>query len=488
MNSHKKNTKSSVSRQTPKTPVAKNPKPRKIHTQISGTVHVAPDQFTIIQPVLPDNLAFAMENLLDAIDIAIPLSPAHKKDLKYAVKDLSRELTSERTERKRDYLGMPRNHSAYLRYFLPWNVLRIAQIVANLDIALQDGDSILDIGTGPWTVPLAFWIAKPELRTKHIRWILGDRVKKPMESGQAIFASYLKLCSETSNSSASVNDHQIKPDCPWEFVCVREQFPALAEKKQNKPFALITAANVLNELFWDERVHLDTRARTILESLSRNVGPDTKLLIIEPGEPRSGTMIAALRESILMNQKSLKGRILSPCTHAHACPMPGSYLQKALRALKAGTMITKEIPAPVNMPASRQKYPWCHFVLNSTPAPKRLLELSEAAGIPKERLVASWLYAELFSKHETASKTKHEQQAVSIRLISDQIRVNNKVYRYACGEDGYLMAGQPFSHYPSGTLVTLTDKRHWMPYSIDKKTHALLLEQPISFCCTKSNS
>lgn len=480
MNSHKKNTKSSVSKQTPKTPVAQNPAPRKIHTQISGIVHSAPDQFTIKQPALPDNLAYAMEKLLDAIDIAIPLSSAHKKDLKYAIRDLSRELTSERTERKRDYLGMPRNHSAYLRYFLPWNVLRIAQIVANLDIALHDGDSILDVGSGPWTVPIAFWIAKPELRTKHITWILGDRVKKPMESGHAIFTAYLKLFSETSNLSASMNDHQIIPDCPWEFVCKREQFPALAEKKQNKPFALITAANVLNELFWDERVHLDTRARTILESLSQNAGPDTGMLIIEPGEPRSGTMIAALRESILMNQNNLRGHIVSPCTHTNACPMPGSYLQKALRALKAGATITKAIPAPVNMPASRQKYPWCHFVLNNTPAPQRLLELSEAAGIPKERLVASWLYVKLSSKHETSPETNHKQHAASFRLISDPIRAHNKLYRYACGEDGYLMAGPPFSRFPSGTFITLNDKRHWMSHGIDKKTHALVIEQPIT--------
>lgn len=464
MNPHNKNLKPSTSRQASRTRTGNHSSLKQVKLASSSGKHTASDYYTVQQPVLPENLAAHMDQLLDAIDRALPLSPAHKKDLKYAVRDLSRELTSERTERKRDYLGMPRNHAAYIQYFLPWNVLRIAQIVANLDVSLQDGDSILDIGSGPWTVPLAFWIARPELRTKQLTWILMDRVKKPMESGRAIFTV--------------LNEMQNLADCPWQFVTVREQFPALAEKKQPKPFALITAANVLNELFWNERVQLDIRASSVLESVSLNAGPGTRLLIIEPGEPRSGTMIAALRESILINAQHLKGRILSPCPHTNACPMPGSYLGKALRALRTGAPLTKEIPAAVNMPASRQKYPWCHFVLNSSPAPKRLLELSEAAGIPKERLVASWLYVELFSKQPTQYEKNHKKEENSIRIISDTIRANNKIYRYGCGEDGYLMVGQPFSHYPSGTLITLADKKIWVSHSIDKKSHALLVEQP----------
>ncbi len=54
------------------------------------------------QPLVPANLSGYVDLLLDAIDTAVPIPAAHRKDLKFAIRDLSRELTSERTERRRD--------------------------------------------------------------------------------------------------------------------------------------------------------------------------------------------------------------------------------------------------------------------------------------------------------------------------------------------------------------------------------------------------
>ena len=469
--------------------------------------------FEIVEPVLPENLSCYIEALLDAIQTAFPLSAAHKKNLQYAIRELSRDLTSERTERRKDYLGMPRSLAAYLNYFLPWNVLRISQIIANLEIKLSSGDSILDIGSGPWTVPIAFWIARPELRSVKLHWILGDRVKKPLESGKAIFTAFIQLAanllsksgdasgsdgasgnnsksgdnsgdrlsknsdqddiSDSSTSgktsqSGSASYDELAQNCPWEFTCVREQFPSLALQKRDRPFALITAANVLNELFWDDRIHLDVRAQGVLKSFAGNTVPGTRVLIIEPGEPRSGTMLAALRESTIIHN----GTILGPCTHAKSCPMPGSYLSAAMRAIKSGKPFPKGVPEPVNMPASRTKYPWCHFVLNAKSVPKQLQKLSIESGIPKDRLVASWLYAELPHKHAKVQKST----SGCIRLVSDKIVVEGNIYRYACGEPGYIMAGRPFSAYPSGTVVRLENLGAYCNKRVDKKTHALILE------------
>ena len=98
--------------------------------------------------------------------------------------------------------------------------------------------------------------------------------------------------------------------------------------------------------------------------------------------------------------------------------------------------------------------------------------LSELAGIPKDRLVASYIYAELPQK-----QGKPQQRAKGcIRLVSDKIIADGKAYRYACGEAGYIMAGPPFSQYPSGTVIGLEDEKARIPGTLDRKTHALVLE------------
>jgi hypothetical protein len=49
--------------------------------------------------------------------------------------------------------------------------------------------------------------------------------------------------------------------------------------------------------------------------------------------------------------------------------------------------------APVVMPKWRPKYPWCHFTLSTESAPPWLDDLSRSAGLPKEKLVLSYLLA-----------------------------------------------------------------------------------------------
>ena len=55
----------------------------------------------------------------------MPLSRNHHADLPEAIRDLSAMLTYERGGLGRSYWSAPRYVSAYLRYFLPWNLVRL---------------------------------------------------------------------------------------------------------------------------------------------------------------------------------------------------------------------------------------------------------------------------------------------------------------------------------------------------------------------------
>ena len=104
------------------------------------------------------------------------------------------------------------------------------------------------------------------------------------------------------------------------------------------------------------------------------------------------------------------------------------------------------------MPKRRDKYPWCHFTIGTESAPGWLKKLSDEAGLPKEKLVFSYLLV-AFPGGATGRKTPD-----LARIVSEDFPLpDHKTGRYACSAEGYTLiryASDRFS-FSSGDLVRL---------------------------------
>jgi len=343
-----------------------------------------------------------LDRLLDAVDAAFPLPGRFRAGLPGDVAALSRSLTAERSDRDGGYLGKPAALSAYLRYFLPWNVYRLSRLLPSLPLDLKDGDAVTDLGSGPLTVVLALWIARPELRTKNLEFRCLDRTGKALEAGEAIFKAL-------AGSGAAA----------WRIRTIRG---SLGTRIDGPKAALVIAANVLNELFWDDRAPVAEQAEKKAALLSALAREDGKVLVVEPGIPRSGEFVSALRAAFM----EIGRDPLSPCPHTEDCPLPGG----------------------------RRGAKWCHFAFDTDDAPDRLHRLSAAAGIPKERATLSFLLAGPQAQRGAATPPARE---IALRVVSDAFSLpDGSAGRYACSERGLtLVAGRrdAIDGLESGTLA-----------------------------------
>jgi hypothetical protein len=188
------------------------------------------------------------------------------------------------------------------------------------------------------------------------------------------------------------------------------------------------------------------------------------ILVVEPGIPRCGEFIAALRTSLID-----RGRPpIAPCPHTGPCPFPGHRAFSADPAAATGKGSAK----------------WCHFAFETEDAPQALHRLSAAAGIPKERAVLSFLLAgpllsTEFSSDDTKNRTKknpiHRPESFPVRIISDPFPIPSGYGRYGCSPRGaVLLAGtrRDIEEEPPGTLLRLSLKP---PEQRDPKSGALIV-------------
>lgn len=361
-----------------------------------------------------------LERLLRTIEETFPVPSRHRSALPRDVAQLSRELTSGRSDRDGGYLGKPAELSAYLRCFLPWNVFRLCRLLPSLPLSLSDGDAVVDLGSGPLTVPIALYLSRPELRGLKLEFRCLDRTGKVLEAGAALFAA---LC-------------DAEP-CAWRMRTIRGP---LGTRIEGPKAALVTAANVLNELFWDDRRPVAVQAERTAGLLSALARGDGDVLVVEPGIPRSGEFVSALRGALLPLWKAPA----APCPHAGDCPLPGG----------------------------RRGAKWCHFAFDTEEAPERLRRLSAAAGLPKERATLSFLLASGRPRSEAAPGGR-----IAVRVLSDAFPLGGgRLGRYGCSPKGLaLVSGGPGLREaaPAGSLLSLApspDGRR------DEKSGALLLD------------
>lgn len=358
---------------------------------------------------LDDGLRAALRDIPDLVDTLFPLPGRFKAGLPGDVRTLSHLLTDERDSRKDGYLGKDALHSAYLRYFLPWNIYRLSRLLPQLPLALNDGDVVVDVGSGPLTLPIALLLSRPDLRNLSLEIRCVDRTPKILDAGAQLF--------ETLREALP---------CNWRIKTVRASFGD-RQFAMNRPEVqkarLVCAANLLNELSRDRTVSPEVRVRRNAEILASLGNEKASILIVEPGTPPSARDLAALRAQLI----SSAWRPASPCPHAGPCPLPGGKGKK-----------------------------WCHFAFDDSGAPQSLRQLSAAAGIPKERVSLSFL---LMTRDPSLALAPKAASGELVRVVSDGFAVPGQGWgRYGCSKAGLvLVAGHKLAvdKLASGCLVRL---------------------------------
>jgi len=404
---------------------------------------------------LPHETRRLLDGVPALIDKTFPLPGRFRSKLPADVAELSRLLTSGRGERGLSYLGRPNLLSAYLRFFLPWNLYRLCRLLPGLEIKLGANDSVTDLGCGPFTLASALWICRPELRALPLEFNCIDRSGPVLEAGKKFFAA-LTSTTLTSTTLTSTSPKLADPgeSSKWKIRVSREELGA----GRTKPASLVCAANVFNEMYGDvSRCSPETLKRNAEKSarlLEAYASAESAVLVVEPGFPKCGEFIGLLRSSLMERGC----RPLSPCPHDNACPV--------LDFSRAG------------------KKRWCHFAFETDDAPKDLLRLSAAAKLPKERAVLSFVY---MAKRETpkaelppgGGKAKASRQSCGLRIISDAFPLpRNRLGRYGCSAQGLaLLAGEEnaIGKAASGALVNAVFKKG----ERDAKSGALLAEPDV---------
>uniref|UniRef100_UPI00263127EF small ribosomal subunit Rsm22 family protein n=2 Tax=uncultured Bilophila sp. TaxID=529385 RepID=UPI00263127EF len=352
----------------------------------------------------------ALALLPQALDAVMPLSRNHRADLPEAIRDLSAMLTYERGGLGRSYWSAPRYVSAYLRYFLPWNLVRLSRLLPGLDLPVPPCDAehpvtVADLGSGPLTLPLALWLSRPDWRALPLTLICVDTVPRPMEMGRSLLERMAELCGE---------------ELKWTIRLVRT--PLMQAFREVRAPHLLMAGNVLNELKDKPGVSLEDRMAELAFAVGRTLHPEGAALFVEPGTRLGGTLTAKLRETALE-----EGLVpFAPCPHQEPCPLLDSRERR-----------------------------WCHATLLAE-APAWLSELARTAHLPKDSLSLSFMLLRpegCALPEKAALFPSMDPRGVVGRILSDAFPVPGMGRaRYACTEEGFAIIPAA-EGIPSGALV-----------------------------------
>ena len=255
------------------------------------------------------------------------------------------------------------------------------------------------------------------------------------ELGEEIYLSVVAKTLANENSKAnSENDAEIQP---WKIIRVKGE---LGTEIRNKA-SFVTCANMFNELYYDTAKPLEEQAKKYTNTLISYATERSMILVVEPAFPRSSRFISLTRDALIRKKFS----IISPCPHTKECCMDG-----------------------------RKGGKWCHFVLDTSFAPKKLHKLSDKAGLPKDRASLSFVFAQNFEE------TQNDE--LKIRVVSDMIKLpQNATGRYACSRLGLTLVKSNFTNskkFDSGSLISTEDATNKIESSakIDTKSGAKIIE------------
>ncbi len=379
-------------------------------------------------PVPGPSLQEGMASLQDAVARAFPLKAKHRGALPGGIRRLSAFLTVERENLPRDYMARPEYLSAYLNYFLPWNIYRQGRLLQGLLLDLPEGAHVLDLGCGPLTFLQSLWLARPHLRERGLVYEGVDRSEPALKAGREVFAALGGVVDAGG----------------WQVKTGRR----LSEK--GRPAVdLLVAANFINELAAEGGPRRPDPEEAspedqLLERWEQQVREDGAILVIEPAMRNTARRVTKLRQAALRRG----WRVAAPCPHDRDCPMTGT--------------------------GSR---PWCHFNFPAAGAPDWLLKFSRKVKLPKENSSVSFLLLQRgeHCRVQVAPMPGMARQDVAVRVVSETFPLpGGRKGCYGCSAKGLvLLAGGANQDHPEpGVLL----KAAWPQRAEkDRKSGAWLL-------------
>lgn len=402
---------------------------------------------------LDESAVSVIEDFEAIVNSVYPLTSRQRALLPAQIRSLSHELTDEREERRMGYMNETTALSAYIHYYLWWNIVRLTRVFANLPESffnLTDGSVCLDIGSGPLTVPIALFLSRPELRSKKLTFYCMDLSAQALQAGENLF---LAVAARMQCAA-------------WNIIRV---CGSLGDMQIKQKADLVCSANLFNELMQIQESdrgqppdYLAKKYSTELLKYIEKKNDSARIFISEPGVPSCGRLISCMREAFMRRHFYPA----APCPHCGACPMEGKRGGK-----------------------------WCNYAFSTEDAPQSLRRFSRSIYIPKERAVLSFLALE--KKWDEAEEALLQQDGeagsgngragtgntdtdrnssgsrLTFRISSDPIRLpGNRTGYYACSSLGLLLVVTD-SELHSGDLLEVEADR--LPDRRDEKTGALML-------------
>lgn len=388
-------------------------------------------------PELPAESRQILENFESLVQGVRPLSSRQLLRLPENIRDVSHLLTDQRGSRRMGYLNDTVALSAYMRYFQWWNLLRLTRLFAGLkpsQLNVPDNGICLDIGSGPLTVPIALWLARPDLRETKLTWYCLDHSQTALSLGEEL---YLAVAARSIVDSAL----EQKSLEPWRIIRVKGELGESVRQRAH----LVTAANVFNEVVEESGKPPEFTAKRAADIIMHYKEAAAQVLVVEPGTPPAVRFLTAFRGALA--RKGLT--VVSPCpqgmewTEAEgrgcSCPMDGGRGNK-----------------------------WCHFTFSTEDAPQKLQKLSSRAGLPKERASLAFVLAS-----SSAPKSSAKESQLEIRVISEPIKLpGERTGYYGCSRLGLVLVESATSLAP-GALLHVQEPRS--PRQ-DKKSGALVIK------------
>ena len=358
-------------------------------------------------PPATDDLLAGLQALPDHLKRVMPLKEKHRRALAGGVRRLSTFLTTERDKLPHDYMARPEHLSAYLHYFLPWNIYRQGRLLQGLDLSIDDDAVIMDFGAGPLTFLNALWLTRPHLRERAYRYFAYDRSDPALRAGFRLFQAY---AGEAGRS--------------WRVRMERQ----LGAARRHGPADLIVAGNFINELSSPRGAAAEesTPEDLLLSRWDALLKPDAAILVIEPGMRASSRQLVRLRGAALAQG----WQVAAPCTHAGTCPVPGTRGSS-----------------------------WCHFNFKPGGIPEWLFKFSRKVGLPKDSASLSFLLLTRGTKPpvQHAAVARPSGPEGPVRVISEPFELpGNLQGRYGCGERGLVLlqdSGREGGGPPPGSLL-----------------------------------
>ena len=395
---------------------------------------------------LPQEARQVLENFDSIVQGVRPLSSKHLLRLPEQVRNLSHLLTDQRVGRRMGYLNDSVHLSAYIRYFQWWNLLRLTRLFAGLSpsrLDVPENGVCLDIGSGPLTLPIALWLARPDLREKKLTWYCLDYSHTALALGEEL---YLAVAARTIARQSATGE-------PWKIIRVKGELGVGIKERAH----LITAANVFNEVVEESGKPPEFTAKRAADIFSHYAASKAQVLVVEPGTPPAARFLTAFRAAVARKNHS----VVAPCpADCGSCPMDGSRGNK-----------------------------WCHFTFSTEDAPVKLQKFSSHAGLPKERASLAFVLTSSGdiapSGKDAISQDKGEgakdkdvqskkSSLLEIRIVSEPINLpGNRIAHYGCCHLGLVLVQDSSGKILApGQLVQVPVPAS---YKTDRKTGALLV-------------